>query len=96
MTTRPRVLVVGVGDRDALVRSWLLECGADPVVADADVAAVVVLDAAASDPPAGLPVLDARGATREQVAEFVRRLSGRHTHTFDDHGSPEAWPRGSY
>lgn len=96
MTTRPRIRLHGHGDQAARVRRWLLESGADPVVGGQDVAAVVVTDADAPVDAAGVPVLDATQATWEEVAAFVREVAGRPAHTFDDHGSPSAWPRGSY
>lgn len=101
MTNRPRVLVLGGGERAAVVRAWLLESGAIPVFAG-DAAGVVVADAAASDADAvtaaarELPVLDAATASRSEVAAFARVLAGKSAHAFDDHGSREAWPRGSY
>lgn len=99
MNVRPRVRIVGQGDRADTVRRWLLESGADPVTDDSEgvqVDAIVVAAAATSALPEGLPVLDATTGTRQQVAQFARRLAGRSSHAFDDHGSPEKWPRGSY
>lgn len=95
MTTRPRVRLLGAGERAAAVRRWLLQSGAEPVGPGDAAEAVVVVDAGGRV-ERGLPVLDAATAPREEVADFVRALAGKEPHAFDDHGSPEAWPRGSY
>jgi hypothetical protein len=96
MDTRPRVRVVGEGDRADTVWNWLLDSGAHPVTGGGDVGGVVLASATTEAPPEDLPVLDATTATRQEVASFARRLAGRSAHVFDDHGSPQGWPRGSY
>lgn len=48
------------------------------------------------DDPAAPEVPADAVASRDAVAAFVRRLAGKELHTFDDHGSAAAWPRGSY
>ena len=88
--------MVGEGARADVVRAWLLQSGADPVGEGAEADGLVLTDAGASVSTGGPPRLDASTAPREEVAEFVRALAGRHRHTFDDHGTPQAWPRGSY
>ena len=88
--------MVGEGARADVVRAWLLQSGADPVGEGAEAARGGRRPPRAAAPPGGPPRLDASTAPREEVAEFVRALAGRHRHTFDDHGTPQAWPRGSY
>lgn len=87
MNDRPLVGVRVDAANGPQVRMWLLQLGADPVDAE---------EAAAS----GLPVVPQHlGVRREEVAVFVRELKGvRRTcaERFDDHGSPQRWPRGSY
>ena len=84
---RPRVGVRVGQANGAQVRLWLLQLGAEPVETD-------------SGPVAGVP--DApqdADVTRAQVAAFVHGLRGigrDRGERFDDHGSRESWPRGSY
>ncbi|QIK71153.1 hypothetical protein G7070_01205 [Propioniciclava coleopterorum] len=85
--SRPRVGVRLDAAGGPLVRRWLLQLGADPV------------DAAAPGAD-GLPLAPQHdGVRREDVAAFVHGLRGierRRAERFDDHGSEQSWPRGSY
>lgn len=95
MGLRPQVLLVGA---DEQVRMWLLQSGADPVTdPDDDLMGVVrVAGSKASDFVAvGLPEL-VEPKNRTDVINFVRGLRGRDLHDFDDHGSAQAWPRGTF
>lgn len=87
MTTRPRISVDTDAPNGSHVRLWLLQSGADPVEASAPDAA-------------GLPRTPQHpGVTRDEVAGFVHALRGKgrsRTQRFDDHGSGESWPRGSF
>ncbi len=84
---RPRVGVRMAADNGEQVRLWLLQLGAEPVATDAG-------------PVAGVPDAPQDAAvTRTQVAAFVHQLRGiarDREERFDDHGSHENWPRGSY
>ena len=87
MTTRPRIAVDTGTVSGAQVRTWLLELGADPV--DAAEPAASGLAMAPQHP----------GVTRAEVAQVVHGLRGTdrsRAERFDDHGSAESWPRGSY
>ena len=72
----------------AQVRLWLLQLGADPV------------DASHEAEAEGLPRVPQRaGVPREEVADFVHALKGNardRAARFDDHGSGQSWPRGSF
>ena len=84
MTHRSRVAYDPDGPHASAVRMWLLQLGVDPVTAG---------DQDAPQAPQRADV------ERDEVAAFVRGLTGRgHTRgeRFDDHGSAESWPRGSY
>ena len=86
MTRRPRVSYDESGPRADDVRLWLLQLGAEPVVCEEG----------ATD---GLPQAPQHvGVSRSDVATLVRALTGRPSRqeAFDDHGSVESWPRGSF
>ena len=84
---RPRVAYDPAGPSAAQVRTWLLQLGAEPVDG-------------AEPAASGLPVAPQGDAiARADVAGFVRGLKGGgrgRGERFDDHGSAESWPRGSY
>lgn len=96
MSERPRVLLAA--DVDPAVRMWLLESGAEVVEwGEADEAGEFAGTVGVTIP--GLPSLvgpDQGALTRADVRAFVQQLRGRPDHRFDDHGSTQAWPRGSY
>lgn len=82
---RPRVVFDEAGPEAASVRRWLLQLGAVPVAAGTPDA-----DAVAPQHP---------GVTRSEVERCVRSVKGAvlgRAERFDDHGSAEAWPRGTY
>ncbi|HRL47751.1 MAG TPA: hypothetical protein PLK46_06650 [Propioniciclava sp.] len=87
MGERVRVGLDPQGVEAVRIRLWLLQLGAEPVDAE---------DATAS----GVPVVpQRRGIQRGEVAAFVHGLRGVATSRsdrFDDHGSAENWPRGSF
>ncbi len=86
------------GEQRDRVRLWMLEAGADIVEPDAAAAGVVWCGPGPA-PASGLPVLDAQqGVGRREVSAFVHRFRGGTPHggETDDHGSPSAWPRGSF
>ena len=87
MSDRPAVSYDADGPGAELVRTWLLQLGAEPV----DRAAP-----GASDLPSAPQHADVE---RAEVASFVRGLRGSERtrwERFDDHGSAENWPRGSF
>ena len=75
------------GPLAADVRLWLLQLGADPVDRGSPAAS-------------GLPAAPQHAeVAREDVGHFVHGLKGTdrsRAERFDDHGSSESWPRGSY
>lgn len=84
--SRPRIAYDASGPHGDQVRLWLLQLGAQPVDRG---------EPGASD----LPTVRQRdGMTRADVATFVRELKGAPSRAdaFDDHGSAEEWPRGSF
>lgn len=91
---RPRVALLGDATGRPQVRRWLLQSGADPDAAGPPDAAILLTSDAVA--PVGVPVLDASEPTRDAVVAFVRTLQGKPPHDPDTHGSPQAWPRGSY
>ena len=84
---RPRVAYDPAGPAGAQVRTWLLQLGAQPVDR-------------AEPGASGLPVApQGDGIARADVAGFVRGLKGggrSRGERFDDHGSVQSWPRGSF
>ncbi|MFP5415494.1 MAG: hypothetical protein ACLGHZ_01245 [Actinomycetes bacterium] len=87
MSVRPRISVDTTTEAGRLIRRWLLQLGADPVEAS---------EPEASDLP---KAPQHQGVSRDEVAALVRRLKGKghpRGERFDDHGSVESWPRGSY
>ncbi|HHU38649.1 MAG TPA: hypothetical protein GXZ45_05145 [Propionibacterium sp.] len=86
MSARPRVAFDPSGPRGADVRLWLLQSGAEPVER-------------AEPGASGLPVAPQHdGVGRAEVVAFVHRRTGVTSREarFDDHGSAESWPRGSF
>ncbi len=82
---RPRVAFDPAGPEAVTVRRWLLQLGAEPV-------ATGTPDAAAVAP-------QHPGVTRRDVERCVRALTGGsrdRDERFDDHGSAQAWPRGTF
>lgn len=71
----------------ARVRLWVLQLGGDPVPG-------------VEARERGLPMVPQHpGVPRAEVAAFVhslRGVAGSRGERFDDHGSGQSWPRGSY
>lgn len=86
MNHRPRVAYDPSQDQAERVRLWLLQLGAEPV--DRGERGASELPRAPQGP----------NVTRAEVAAFVHRVKGVPTREtrFDDHGSAESWPRGSF
>ena len=86
MNSRPRIAFDPAAQDAAQVRLWLLQLGTQPI--DHTEPAASELPQAPQHP----------GVTRAEVTAFVHAIKGAPSkeERFDDHGSGESWPRGSF